>query len=192
MAELSALVRAARGLEPPEPPPTLWRAVEGVAASARERCRPGSAWRPFAVGALAGAAALALALFALPAARGRFAASRAPRPQAVAPRRPSSDPLLDEAEAEFARAAAAYERSIEKLRDAARPGGDGLEPGRARPHRRAPRPARRRHRALARGRPPDARRQRRQRAAVRGLPAEDRVSRGGRPSRAASGATRTP
>jgi hypothetical protein len=112
MAELSALIHAAGGLEPLEPPPTLWRGVEG---SLERRGRwQWLTWRPFAVGALAGAAALALALFALPAARRRLAAGE-PRPEVVAAAA-ASDPLLDEAEAEFAQAAAAYERSIEKLR----------------------------------------------------------------------------
>ena len=121
MAELSALVWAARGLEAPEPPPTLWRAVEG-SLEGRQGRSSWLAWRPFAVGALTGAAALALALFALPTARGRLAGIEA-RPQAPLEPQPQSvavaavsDPLLDEAEAEFAQAAAAYERSIDKLR----------------------------------------------------------------------------
>jgi putative zinc finger protein len=112
LAELSSLVGAAGTLEALEPPPTLWRAVEG------ELERPGRwawlTWRPFAAGAMVGVAGLALALFGLPAVRGRLAPEPSPTPAALAATAP--DPLLDEAEAEFARAAADYERSIEKLR----------------------------------------------------------------------------
>jgi hypothetical protein len=117
LAELGALVSAARGLETAEPPPTLWMAVEGELARAE---RPSwlaswSSWRPFAAGALVGAAALALTLIVFPARRPR--APEATPPPVVAVAAPAAaDPLLEEAETEFARAAASYERSIEKLR----------------------------------------------------------------------------
>jgi hypothetical protein len=110
LGDLSALVGAAHTLEAPEPPPTLWRAVEG------ELERPGRwawlTWRPFAAGALVGVVGLAVAVFGLPAARSRLAAPLRTELAAVT----AADPLLDEAEAEFARAAADYERSIGKLR----------------------------------------------------------------------------
>jgi hypothetical protein len=114
-AELGALARMARGLEAPEPPPTLWPAIEGALE------RQGGptwwlSWRPFGVGALAGAAVAALVAF------GWHAREPAPGAASVAglgvvdAARGPSDPLLAEAEAEFARAAAVYEHSIEKLR----------------------------------------------------------------------------
>ncbi|HET6283713.1 MAG TPA: anti-sigma factor [Polyangia bacterium] len=122
IAELRAIVGAARSFERPEPPPTLWPSIEG--ALARQEGTGGAflGWRPFAFGTLAGALALALAwtgaswlaggspLVALPA------ASPLADAVLVATRETPADPLLEEAEAEFARAAAAYERSIEKLR----------------------------------------------------------------------------
>jgi hypothetical protein len=117
LADLGALVSAASGLESAEPPPTLWMSIEGSLARAE---RPSwlaswSSWRPFAAGALVGAAALALALIALPGGRGPRGIDAAPATVAVAPAA-APDPLLEEAETEFARAAASYERSIEKLR----------------------------------------------------------------------------
>jgi putative zinc finger protein len=121
-AELGAVARAARALEAPEPPPTLWPSIEG----ALEGPTPWwLSWRPFGVGVLAGAAAAAALVLgggAWRAAVTREAASvvaAAPASQAQqAPQAPQApiDPLLVEAEQEFARAAAVYERSIEKLR----------------------------------------------------------------------------
>ncbi|HEX3901869.1 MAG TPA: zf-HC2 domain-containing protein [Polyangia bacterium] len=112
IAELSALVTAARGLERPEPPPSLWPAVEGAMA---RHDRP---WwlslRLFGSGALAGAAAVSVVALGLTSWRTHRAAAVVVAP--VAPVVASVDPLLNEAEAEFASAAAAYERSIEKLR----------------------------------------------------------------------------
>lgn len=112
-AELRALALAVRTLEAPEPPPTLWPAIEG--ALAREP-RRWLSWRPFGVGALAGAVAAALVVVV---GQGVWRAS--PRvvvgeraAPAIAP--PPTDPLLAEAEREFTAAAAVYERSIEKLR----------------------------------------------------------------------------
>lgn len=110
--QMQAMVRAARTLERPEPPPTLWPAIEGALAR-RERGPFG--WRVFAAGLLAGAA-VALAL--VWAGRARVAPPAAPPALATAPTAApaAADPLLAEAEGEFERAAAAYERSIEKLR----------------------------------------------------------------------------
>jgi hypothetical protein len=122
--ELGAVARAARALEVPEPPATLWPAISGVLAREDDgvlaRDRVLGRWlslRPFAVGALAGAAAVA-ALVVVANARREAAvagatAVAAPEAPVAAPAR---DPLLAEAEQEFARAAAVYERSIEKLR----------------------------------------------------------------------------
>ena len=109
-AELSAMVSAARGLDRPEPPPTLWPAVEG--ALARHE-RPWSL-RLFGSGALAGAAAVSVLALGLASWRAHHAPSFVTSPTAIAAA--AADPLLEEAEAEFARAAAAYEGSIEKLR----------------------------------------------------------------------------
>jgi hypothetical protein len=120
LAELRALAGAARGLDAPEPPPTLWSAIEGELDRSRRPWLTWAFWRPFGAGALAGAGVVAAVLFALGARPGAPAAP-APAPVvAVFPDAPDArravDPLLAEAEAEFARAAAVYERSIEKLR----------------------------------------------------------------------------
>jgi hypothetical protein len=111
IAELTAMVTAARGLERPEPPPSLWPAVEG--AMARHERPWWLSLRLFGSGALAGA--VAVSVVALGLASWRSHRATAP-PVAPAPAVASADPLLNEAEAEFASAAAAYERSIEKLR----------------------------------------------------------------------------
>jgi anti-sigma factor RsiW len=111
MGELRAMVSAARTFERPEPPPTLWAAVEGAMA---RHDRP---WwlslRLFGTGALAGAAAVSVVALGLSSWRTQRTAALAVTPPAALA---AADPLLDEAEAEFARAAAVYERSIEKLR----------------------------------------------------------------------------
>jgi hypothetical protein len=122
-AELGALARAARTLEAPEPPPTLWSAIEGALARETRPAPWWRAWRPLGVGALTGAALAAAVVLgwgtrtAPPLDFGRGAA-RAPASASTlvaAPRAPT-DPLVAEAEQEFARAAAVYERSIDKLR----------------------------------------------------------------------------
>jgi hypothetical protein len=124
--ELGALARATRALDVPEPPPTLWPAIAGALAreddGALARARRWDRWlslRPFGVGALAGAAAVATIVFVARAPREgveahSIVAATAPSAATAAP--PARDPLLVEAEQEFARAAAVYERSIEKLR----------------------------------------------------------------------------
>jgi hypothetical protein len=66
------------------------------------------------VGALAGAVGAVLVVLALPALRGGPAGPSATPPAETAA--VVADPLLNEAETEFAQAAAAYERSIAKLR----------------------------------------------------------------------------
>ena len=112
-AELRAMAGAARTLDTPEPPPTLWPAIEG-ALSREGRGWRAFFWRPFGVGALAGAAAVAAVVVGW---SGRHAPPPAPAITAADPGIPAAtDPLLVEAEREFASAAAVYERSIEKLR----------------------------------------------------------------------------
>jgi hypothetical protein len=112
LADLSAMVSAARSLDRPEPPPTLWPSVAG---ELERRERP---WwmslRLFGTGALAGAAAVSLVALGLASWRAHRAPAFQTTPEAVAVA--ATDPLLAEAEAEFAHAAAAYEGSIEKLR----------------------------------------------------------------------------
>ena len=115
--ELAAMARAARALDAPEPPPTLWPAIEGALERPVARWL---SWRPFGVGVLAGAAAAAALVFGWGlrhAARDAApVVEAAAAPGAPQPSQPSSDPLLAEAEQEFASAATTYERSIEKLR----------------------------------------------------------------------------
>ena len=123
--EIRAIVAGARSLDRPEPPPTLWSAIEGALA---ERDAPLLDWRRFfvrgfAAGGLAGAAAVLLVVLGLkgggfwarttvaPDERGAVAVGADARLGAVA-----IDPLLQEAEVELATAAASYERSIAKLR----------------------------------------------------------------------------
>jgi|HubBroStandDraft_5_1064220.scaffolds.fasta_scaffold69429_2 anti-sigma factor RsiW len=115
IAELAAMVTAARRLERPEPPPSLWPAVEG--AMARHDRPWWMSLRLFGSGALAGAAAVSVVALGLASWRTHRAAPAAVAPgAALAVVTVSADPLLAEAEAEFARAATTYERSIEKLR----------------------------------------------------------------------------
>ena len=120
--ELGAVARAARALEVPEPPATLWPAIAGALARERsaDRWLSWRQWRPFGVGALAGAAAAAALVLGwgarhAPKGNGNGMSRDVVVAVAEASRVPT-DPLLAEAEQEFARAAAVYERSIEKLR----------------------------------------------------------------------------
>jgi len=131
-AELRAIVAGARSLERPEPPPTLWPAIEGALA---EREAPLLDWRRifvrgFAVGGLAGAAVVILLVLAVRSlgpsgprlwSSKSVEASAAPAiaaggPAAVEGPPATIDPLLQEAETELETAAASYERSIGKLR----------------------------------------------------------------------------
>ena len=113
ISQLTALVTAARGLERPEPPPSLWPAVEG--AMARHERPWWLSLRLFGSGALAGAVAVSVVALGLASWRTHRAPAVVVAP-VVTVAAASTDPLLNEAEAEFASAAAAYERSIEKLR----------------------------------------------------------------------------
>lgn len=72
--------------------------------------------RLFGTGALAGAAAVSVIALGLASWRTHQAAAPVAPIAPIALASASADPLLNEAEAEFARAAAAYEKSIEKLR----------------------------------------------------------------------------
>jgi hypothetical protein len=120
--ELGALARAARTLDMPEAPPTLWPAIEGALARQTWTER----WlspRSFGIGMAAGvgAAAVIAVLLVGTGHRPSPVASAEPEPVAEPARAleassSARDPLLLEAEQEFARAAAVYERSIEKLR----------------------------------------------------------------------------
>ncbi len=114
IAELVAMVTAARRLDRPEPPPSLWPAVEG--AMARHDRPWWMSLRLFGSGALAGAAAVSVVALGLASWRTHRAASVVLAPGPAVAAVTSIDPLLAEAEAEFARAATTYERSIEKLR----------------------------------------------------------------------------
>src|SRR5262245_28728178 len=116
LADLRALVTNARALDVPEPPPTLWPSIEG-ALDRHERFAwlKISLWRPLGLGALGGAFAVVLVIGGISVLRGRAAAPAAP-PPAEPVMTAAADPLLHEAETEFAQAAAAYERSIAKLR----------------------------------------------------------------------------
>jgi hypothetical protein len=110
---------AARGLDRPDPPVTLWASIEGRLVAEEQ------VWwrlRPFALGGLAGAL-LVLGggvLWWKAVGHGVLvsAPSTSPPPGAVAETnlREVRDPLLGEAEREVAAAAATYERSIAKLR----------------------------------------------------------------------------
>jgi hypothetical protein len=129
--ELRAMVAGARDLERPEPPPTLWPAIEGAMARAETEILP--FWRSFfvrgfAVGGLAGATLVLVVGIGIGVGRrGGLSflsslSSLAPQAGehaeggAVVSPTAALDPLLEEAEGELQAAASAYERSIEKLR----------------------------------------------------------------------------
>jgi hypothetical protein len=129
--EMAAMIDVARTLERPEPPVSLWPAIAGKLDQSDQvpaRRRWQIAW-PFGAGVALGAAAVVALVVGL-GARGRHAPGAGTADLATSagpngtgagagPGSPVAampvDPLLEEAEAEFARAAAAYERSIEKL-----------------------------------------------------------------------------
>jgi hypothetical protein len=123
------VARATRALEVPEPPATLWPAISGALAREDDGALARERWwqrwlaaRPFGIGMLAGVGAAAVIAIVLGATRGGPIVAREAAPAAVEPGRSATappaphDPLLVEAEQEFARAAAVYERSIDKLR----------------------------------------------------------------------------
>ncbi len=133
-AELRAEVVATRGLDRPEPPPTLWSAIEGALDAPPARIW---SWRATLIGALAGGVAVVVLAGGL--GRWRAAgyagevktASAAQQDRARsrssdhgpgdgtgpgAPPLASSDPLLAEAERELERAAVSYEQAVNRLR----------------------------------------------------------------------------
>src|SRR4029079_11704482 len=101
LADLRALVANTAGLDAPEPPPTLWPSIAGALDKHEPRGWVSIAnWRPFAVGALAGAAVVGLAIVALPVLRGtqRGVPAASPGAEMVATSTATVDPLLHEAE----------------------------------------------------------------------------------------------
>jgi hypothetical protein len=125
--EMAAMIDVARTMERPEPPVSLWPAIAGKldqSDQAPVRRRWQIAW-PFGAGVALGAAAVVALVVGL-GAHGRQAPGAGTADLGASARPDGTgagtavaaipvDPLLEEAEAEFARAAAAYERSIEKL-----------------------------------------------------------------------------
>ncbi len=117
--ELRVIVAGARSLERPEPPPTLWPAIEGALA---EREAPLLDWRRifvrgFAFGGLAGAAVMILVVVGIgPMGHRLWSSKSADAPAAIEAPPAAIDPLLQEAENELETAAASYERSSAKLR----------------------------------------------------------------------------
>jgi hypothetical protein len=124
--ELRAIVAGTRSLDRPEPPPTLWPAIEGALAA-----REGTLldWRRifvrgFAVGGLAGATVMILLVLGLhPGGIWSTVKAVTAEPVAVGAGPATAlgaaaeiDPLLQEAETELETAATSYERSIAKLR----------------------------------------------------------------------------
>jgi hypothetical protein len=116
--ELRTSIGAARSLDRPEPPITLWPAIEGQLVEHEQ------VWwrlRPFALGGLAGGL-LAMGCMSLLWWKTSGASSGAPSSAPVAATSSMAetaeprDPLLGEAEREVAAAAATYERSIAKVR----------------------------------------------------------------------------
>ncbi len=129
-AALGAQVVAARTLNRPEPPPTLWSSIEGALA---KRETGFWSWRSLLAGALVGAAAVAVVVWGIVYQRGPIwsggVAGTMSVPVAdrigtvgriggIDEMQPpnNSDPLLAEAERELNRAAAAYEQAAERLR----------------------------------------------------------------------------
>jgi Putative zinc-finger len=108
---LRGQVVATSGLDHPEPPPTLWSAIEG----ALETPEGGRwSWRSSLTGALMGAAAVLIVAWGI-ARRGPENVAPAPPVDALASI-PMDDPLLVEAERELEQAAASYESAAGRLR----------------------------------------------------------------------------
>jgi hypothetical protein len=131
-AALRAQVLATRDLDRPEPPPTLWPAIEGALES---NARGPWAWRSSFLGALAGAFAVVAVVWGLALSRGgpRLDLAHGLGGVGVGPAshddgldgasavtmgatEPVVDPLVAEAEQELSRAAASYEQAARRLR----------------------------------------------------------------------------
>jgi hypothetical protein len=111
---LRAQVVATRSLHHPEPPPTLWPAIEGALESRRRRLW---SWRSSLVGALAGAVGVAVAVWAIGSAtQNRQAHQVEPGSNSASDRSFIDDPLLAEAERELEHAATAYADAVSRLR----------------------------------------------------------------------------
>ena len=124
--ELRTQVLATRGLDRPEPPPTLWSAIEGALDAPARRAW---SWRATLIGALAGAAAVVVltgglgrlrdAWTGISSAAGegqRHGQGPATGPGAGQMLAGDADPLLAEAERELERAAVSYEQAVNRLR----------------------------------------------------------------------------
>jgi hypothetical protein len=115
-SELRAQVLVTRSLDRPEPPPTLWPAIEGALDALESR--PWS-WRSSLAGAFAGGAIVVAAVLGILYVRGGRGPQHVPSPARVAEvqtPRPVEDPLLVEAESELRRAAESYEQAVSRLR----------------------------------------------------------------------------
>ncbi|MEP6654109.1 MAG: zf-HC2 domain-containing protein [Myxococcales bacterium] len=131
-AELRAQVVATRTLERPEPPATLWSAIEGALEGTIDgrltttlRRRPWSAmWPTLLTGAFAGAAAVVALTWSV-GHMGRLPAISTPGGVSLASGETArgglatggDDPLLAEAERELEAAAGSYERAVARLRE---------------------------------------------------------------------------
>jgi len=121
-AELRAQSAALRGLDRPEPPPTLWPTIEGAI---EEREAQAWSWPAWLWGALAGATVAGIVAWALAAGLPRAreltreaapSLNRSGATVAATTPGPENDPLLAEAERELDRAAASYAQAASRLR----------------------------------------------------------------------------
>jgi hypothetical protein len=116
---LRVQVVATRSLALPEPPLTLWPAIAGALEKSERRTSSWLSWRSTLLGALAGAAVVAVTVWGIAWRGGRSAGvgELAAAPGASSPTaRIVDDPLLAEAERELGRAAASYEQAVDRLR----------------------------------------------------------------------------
>lgn len=132
-AALRAQVLGIRGLDRPEPPATLWSAIEGALDQAPRRRW---SWPALLTGALAGAAAMVALFGGLALVRGGATSGRGERAQGQGQTHtqtraqsgssdgaattggaaPARDPLLAEAERQLEQAALSYEQAVKRLR----------------------------------------------------------------------------
>jgi len=121
-AELRAQSAGLRGLDRPEPPPTLWPTIEGAMEEQEARAWSWPAWL---WGALAGATVAGIVAWAVATGlpRGREltqgvspSLTRSSGTVAITSPGQENDPLLAEAERELDRAAASYAQAASRLR----------------------------------------------------------------------------